>query len=602
MESGQRAGALIAALSVMLSVPAWVCAEPVNDVRILIDVSGSMKWNDPDNLRRPALRMLTGLLPMGARAGVWTYGRYVNMLVPHGEVTSAWQDGARHAAAQIHSHGLYTNIEDALRRATWDWKSADPGASRSLILLTDGLVDVAKDQARNAASRRRIVEELLPRLRAAGVTVYAVALSGEADHALMRQMASVTGGWFEQVNEAGQLQKVFLRLFEKATQPDTLPLEENAFSVDASVQEMTLLVFRRAGAVPTVLVAPDGRRIEQADARPPLRWYHDQGYDLITVGGPQPGRWQVIADVDDDNRVTVVTDLKLRGTRLPNALHLGDRVTVNAQLLEQGRVLDDPRFLALTHFELVREQEGREVERWPLADDGRAPDVFAGDGTYSLQLGETLPGGEQELVLRVESPTFVRVQRQAIKVYAQVAAVNLDPLPQHPDGVRLTVVPHGGLVDPESLSVVAQVETSGAARTYPVERVGLAEWRAEFTGLHPGQSTLTVQLSGRRADGRRISDIIGPLAVDGGAVAAEGLAASPAAQAPPAQEPDLPPGAAQEAAADEALPAFWREADWFAVAWQSAVANVVLGLLFFIGYRRWNQPLPVVTPPTKASS
>ena len=35
--------------------------EPVSDVRILIDVSGSMKKNDPNNLRAPALRLVIGL-------------------------------------------------------------------------------------------------------------------------------------------------------------------------------------------------------------------------------------------------------------------------------------------------------------------------------------------------------------------------------------------------------------------------------------------------------------------------------------------------------------------------------------------------------------
>ena len=70
------------------SSTAWA-AEPVPDVRILIDISGSMKHNDPHNLRAPALRLLTGLLPKGTRAGVWTYGQYVNMLVPLGEVDVA---------------------------------------------------------------------------------------------------------------------------------------------------------------------------------------------------------------------------------------------------------------------------------------------------------------------------------------------------------------------------------------------------------------------------------------------------------------------------------------------------------------------------------
>ena len=61
------------------------------DVRIIVDISGSMKTNDPDNLRRPAVRLLARMLPRQANAGVWTFGQYVNMLVPHGKVTDDWR-------------------------------------------------------------------------------------------------------------------------------------------------------------------------------------------------------------------------------------------------------------------------------------------------------------------------------------------------------------------------------------------------------------------------------------------------------------------------------------------------------------------------------
>ena len=45
---------------------------------------------------------------------------------------------------------------------------------------------------------------------------------------------------------------VFLRIFEKVGRPDTLPLKGNRFKVDASIQEVTLLVFRGPGsAAPT---------------------------------------------------------------------------------------------------------------------------------------------------------------------------------------------------------------------------------------------------------------------------------------------------------------------------------------------------------------
>ncbi|MDQ7050607.1 MAG: hypothetical protein Q9M92_14180 [Enterobacterales bacterium] len=57
-----------------------------SDVRLLIDISGSMKKNDPNNLRIPALQLVTNLLPKGADAGVWAFGRYVNMMVPLSKV------------------------------------------------------------------------------------------------------------------------------------------------------------------------------------------------------------------------------------------------------------------------------------------------------------------------------------------------------------------------------------------------------------------------------------------------------------------------------------------------------------------------------------
>ena len=192
---------------------------PIDDVRVLIDISGSMKRTDPQNLRRPALRLFTSLLPKGAEAGVWTFGQWTNMLAKHGPVDTAWKDTARKAADEISSHGLRTNIEDVLRRATWDWKRPDENHRRSLILLTDGLVDISKKADENAASRERILNEILPQLQQAGVTVHTIALSSESDAPLLQQLAAATGGWFETIDTASGLERLFLRMFEKVQVP-----------------------------------------------------------------------------------------------------------------------------------------------------------------------------------------------------------------------------------------------------------------------------------------------------------------------------------------------------------------------------------------------
>jgi len=90
------------------------------DVRLVIDVSGSMKRNDPNNLRQPAVELLVQLLPENSRAGVWTFGKWINMLVPHKPVTPQWRESAQQKSADIRSVGLYTNIGEALEKAAYD--------------------------------------------------------------------------------------------------------------------------------------------------------------------------------------------------------------------------------------------------------------------------------------------------------------------------------------------------------------------------------------------------------------------------------------------------------------------------------------------------
>ena len=46
---------------------------PLPEIRILIDTSGSMKDNDPENLRAAALRLMAKLLPKQSTAGVWMF-------------------------------------------------------------------------------------------------------------------------------------------------------------------------------------------------------------------------------------------------------------------------------------------------------------------------------------------------------------------------------------------------------------------------------------------------------------------------------------------------------------------------------------------------
>ncbi|MBT8435992.1 MAG: VWA domain-containing protein, partial [Gammaproteobacteria bacterium] len=214
-------------------------AEPGYDFRIVIDVSGSMKQSDPQNLRVPALKLMNGLIPTGSRAGVWNFGRYVNMSVKWGVVNDAWRKQADLGADSIHSNALLTNIESALARASVGWSKRDVKTSRILIMLTDGKVDVSKDSAKNEQSRARVLGKSLLALKQAGAQVHTIALSKGTDEALLKQLALETGGSFAVAQSAAELQKVFFKMFERASEPDTVAFNGREFPIDSSIKEMT---------------------------------------------------------------------------------------------------------------------------------------------------------------------------------------------------------------------------------------------------------------------------------------------------------------------------------------------------------------------------
>ena len=198
----------------------------------------------------------------------------------------AWRDSTA-GLAEIHSRGQFTDIERALAAAQAGWVGAAPSGERHLVLLTDGVVDVAQDEALSAASRERVLAQQLGELRARGVAVHAVALSDGVDRALLEALTAGTGGRLEHARDAAQLQRIFLRMLEQTAPPVTLPLDGRRFTVDNAVSELTLLVFRD-GDAPVSLTNPAARPARRrASGRG--GWRHAAGYELITVAAPHQG-------------------------------------------------------------------------------------------------------------------------------------------------------------------------------------------------------------------------------------------------------------------------------------------------------------------------
>lgn len=472
--------------------------EPVSDVRVLIDVSGSMKHNDPNNLRAPAMRMLVGLMPEDARSGIWTFAKMVNMLVPWRDVSDDWRQNAIEQSNGIHSYGLFTNIEQVLKKATANQKQPDPRFHRSMILLSDGFVDLQAGKAASAASRQRILDELVPKLKKLNITVHTIALSDKADHELLKALSMATDGWYRQANTAEDLQRIFLHLFEQATQRDNVPLADNQFSIDDSVKEMTVLAFRRPGSAPTRLQLPDGSEISQAQQSDAIRWLHESNFDLITIDNPATGQWQINAELDPDNRVMVVTDMKLKTSDLPNNVLVGEQFEFEARLTEKGEPITRQAFLDLVDGNLLR-QNGEQSAQLPLT---RQNDQTV----FKSSLGAGFESGRNDVIVTMKSATFERQRRQSINVIAAPITVDTSQLEQQVRSHRIEVTADASLINPDTLTIKALLKgQDGNEWPYEMLKTENNKWRLTLTDLEPTEDyTLSLQLRGQTPEGRQV--------------------------------------------------------------------------------------------------
>jgi uncharacterized protein (TIGR03503 family) len=383
------------------------------DIRMLIDISGSMKKNDPANLRIPAVNLLTELIPDGDEAGIWTFGQWVNNLVKRKAVDDEWRLNAKEKAQKINSVALYTNIGAVLEKASDDfYKEGADFSNTHFILLTDGMVDIDKDPEKNSVERERILSTVLDTFKSKGAKVHTISLSKNADRSLMDKLAIQTGGQSAVAESSEDLTRIFLQALEQAVPSEQVPLEGNEFVIDSSIEEFTALIFRGDGSIPTEILSPEEKTFSYENQGDDIKWYRDKGYDLITVKRPLEGTWRIKSDVQPGSQVTVVSNLQLNVTKLPVNFFAGDALDIEVSFVEEGKVITSPDFLNLLDVKLQLKTEANKTATKSMSDE--VPE----DGVYREAIRKLTKMGQYEITVLVDGKTFKRKKRQIINLRA----------------------------------------------------------------------------------------------------------------------------------------------------------------------------------------
>jgi len=569
-----------------------------NDIRVLIDVSGSMKKNDPKNLRLPALRLLVGLLPPDASTAVWNFGTKAEPIVALGLANEKWKENARQASKKIHSRDLFTNIGAALEAAIADWGETPSKLNqRSIILLTDGMIDISKDKTENAQERSRILNKLLPKIQQSGANIHTIALSKNADHEFLQQLSTKTDGGFEQTDNAEQLERIFLRLFEKTTKPDTVPLVDNKFLVDESILELTLLVFKPQNARPTEVIEPDKTQYQKTSSPSYAKWQSEKNYDLITITRPKIGEWSINAQTDPDNRVLVVTNLQIQTNRIPNNLFFGEMLNVGLFMTDNNNKITDDNFLQFISMSAIQKEPDN--KRWFLHDNGLRGDTKAHDGLFNVQIKKTLAIGKNQFTFQASTDTLQREINYSVIIH-DTPLINTRTEQLQKDNTnyhQILVTPNIEFVNPRSMKMSALlvegdlIDNEDSAQTITLQQANpkVLEWSYESDKLDPDKDHhVIIHMLTKTRTGRSVDYTSQPIQLN--LPKFDNLLLSPnqllteettAIKSEPdsTEEP-------QEEPVEETVEA---ESDWLMGAIIAVVANIVFGIGGWFGYRKWKK-------------
>lgn len=492
----------------LCSVSLCVFADGQNDktdVRLIIDVSGSMKRNDPGNLRQPAVELLVNLLPSDSYSGVWTFGQWVNMLVPYRKVDEDWRQLAIQSSKGINSAGLFTHIGAALEKAAYDIESSDAKVRKNIILLTDGMVDIDKDPKVNQAEWRRIVDDILPKLKKSGYVIHTVALSDNADSDLMGKLSLATDGIAEVARSADELMKIFLKAFDAAAPSEQVALKDNQFVIDSSVEEFTALIFREKIEEQTQLIGPDNRSLTFLEKDDDTAWHRTDAYDLITIKRPLEGTWTIEAAMSPQSRITIVSNLNLRVKPIPHNMSVNSFAHLSLSLQEDGLVITRPDFLSLMRIDVefkggVDSSDLKKI--WDYSFN-EIPNMK--DGVYQIDLPVFDKEGTYNIQVTVDGKTFTREFQHEITVRD---AFGVDVKKQFTQGnieYLLTVRAFDENVDYESTKIVATIKNPKGIKTIrPLFSSGLDSWVTLIKPELEGQYEIGLKIKGQTNDGHEI--------------------------------------------------------------------------------------------------
>ncbi|MGQ0593911.1 MAG: vWA domain-containing protein, partial [Gammaproteobacteria bacterium] len=184
------------------------------EIVLLIDNSGSMRKNDPQSLTKQAVAQFVQSSPAGSRVALVMFDEKVEVLAPLTPINETTRLDLLTRLDRIDFKGQLTNSSEALRRAIETLKQpGEPEGTKTVVFMSDGIIDTGIS-ARDLQSAETMRGELATAAVEAGIRIFAIAFTDNADIELMQDLAEATDGRYFQPMQPADLTGVFAEMSE----------------------------------------------------------------------------------------------------------------------------------------------------------------------------------------------------------------------------------------------------------------------------------------------------------------------------------------------------------------------------------------------------
>lgn len=202
-------------------------------------------------------------------------------------------------------------------------------------------------------------------------------------------------------------------------------LLKHRFRIDYLIESITLLVERKFGSPPIIIIQPDGSKWYYNRHPEYVKWSSGDSGDVVMIHDPVAGPWQLVGDITKNSTIRLFSRVGILVKPFPEKIYKGETLKVVANLYGEMlpirmRGLD---YMVNWTIKIISEMnpddanyKSGSITVGSYKDDGREMDEMPDDGDFTADMNLNHAPGPYLVQVSVKNPVFARQYQQMIQI------------------------------------------------------------------------------------------------------------------------------------------------------------------------------------------